>query len=186
MNFSCYCFLDDLLSLRLHLFTRSLDVSILTPIDDEKEVKIILQVFWRILTLDDLNTKKIELHTNSEDISKVKLPSLLPSAQKSHLITWNLLVLNIFYLIPIIVLPPLSDFELLRVKCSSSHFFISCTQNFISFSWLAILLILILKCTPSRDFQHKISNQWDFCRAEQKATIFLVPWSNFEINCNYS
>ena len=106
MNFSCYCFLDDLLSLRLHLFTRSLDVSILTPIDDEKEVKIILQVFWKILALDDLNTKKIELHTNSEDISKVKLPSLLPSAQKSHLITWNLLVLNIFYLIPIIVLPP--------------------------------------------------------------------------------
>ena len=43
------------------------------------------------------------------------------------------------------------------------------------FSWLAILLILILKSTPSRDFQHKIGNQWDFCSVEQKTTVFLLP-----------
>ena len=53
--------------------------------------------------LDNLYTKKIELHTNSKDISKIKLPSLLPSVQNSHLLTWTLLVLNIFYFILIIV-----------------------------------------------------------------------------------
>ena len=41
------------------------------------------------------------------------------------------------------------------------------------FYWLAIVLILILKSTPSRDFKHKIGNQWDFCTLERKATIFL-------------
>ena len=40
-----------------------------------------------LLTLDNLNTQKIGLHTNSEDILEIKLPSMLPSAQKSHLIT---------------------------------------------------------------------------------------------------
>ena len=44
-----------------------------------------------------------------------------------------------------------------------------------SFSWLAIRLILILKSAPSRDFQDKTGNQWDFCTVEQKATIFLLP-----------
>ena len=57
-----------------------------------------------LLTLDNLNTQKNELHTNSEDISEIKLISLLPSAQNSRLIIWTLLVLNIFYLILIIAL----------------------------------------------------------------------------------
>ena len=74
MNFSCFSFLDDLLGLYVLL-----DVSIFTTIDDEKEVKInsssILKDFtesWgesfgdslKLLTLDNLNTQKIELHTS--------------------------------------------------------------------------------------------------------------------------
>ena len=101
-----------------HIFL--LDVSIFTIIDDEKEVKInfssILKDFtesWgeifgnslTLLTHDNLNTQKIELHRISEDISEIKLTLLLPSAQNSHLITWTLLFLNIFYLILIIALP---------------------------------------------------------------------------------
>ena len=79
-----------------------LDGSIFTTIEDEKELKInssnILKDFTEsrgesfgnsltLLTFYNLNTQKIELHTNSEDISEIKLPSLLPSAQNSHLIT---------------------------------------------------------------------------------------------------
>ena len=50
-----------------------------------------------LLTLDNLNTQKIEIHTLSEDISVIKVVSLLPSAENSNLITGTLLVLNIFY-----------------------------------------------------------------------------------------
>ena len=94
------------------------DFSIFTTTDDEKEKKkSILQLFlkdftqsWResfgnsltLLTLDNLNTQKIELHTNSKEISKFKVPSILPSAQNSHLIIRRLIVLNIFYFILII------------------------------------------------------------------------------------
>ena len=137
------------------------------------------------MTLDNLNTQKIELHTNSEDISEIKLTSLLPFAQNSHLITWTLLVLNIFFypnnrLAPYQIL----SYQELNVVAPISSWAVH--KMLFSFSWLAILLIIILKSTPSRDFQHKIGNQWDFCTVEQKATIFLLPWSNFEINCNYS
>ena len=80
-----------------------LDVSIFTTIDDEKcknqsfkyfegfYLKL-RRKFWKFI-----NTQKIQLHTNSEDISEIKLTSLLPFAQNSHLITWTLLVLNIFF-----------------------------------------------------------------------------------------
>ena len=138
------------------------------------------------MTLDNLNTQKNELHTNSEDISEIKLISLLPSAQNSHLIIWTLLVLNIFYLILIIALTLdqiLNYWELNVVGLISS---LGMYKILFSFSWLAILLILMLKSTSSRDFQHKIGNQWDFCTVEQKAAIFLLPWSNFETNFNDS
>ena len=46
---------------------------------------------------------------------------------------------------------------------------------FISLGLQYILLIIILKSTPSRDFQHEIGNQRDFCTVEQKATLFLLP-----------
>ena len=58
------------------------------------------------MTLDNLNTQKIELHTNSEDISEIKLTSMLPSAQNSHLINWTLLALNIFLFDPNSCLAP--------------------------------------------------------------------------------
>ena len=51
-----------------------------------------------MLTLDNLNTQKIELHTNTEEI---KLFSPLPSAQNAHtLTTETLLLLNIFLFYP--------------------------------------------------------------------------------------
>ena len=97
MNFSCFCFLDDIL--RLYFL---LDVSIFTTIDDEKGVKInsssilkdfteseekVLEIHLTLLTRDNLNTQKTELYTNSEDISEIKLPSLPPTVKKSHSIT---------------------------------------------------------------------------------------------------
>ena len=63
-----------------------LDVSIFTTINDEKEI-FFFGNSLKLLTLDNLNTQKTELHTNSEDISEIKLTSLLPSPQNSHLIT---------------------------------------------------------------------------------------------------
>ena len=71
----------------------SLDVSIFTTIDDEKGKNQFFKYFDGLyLTLRKkfwkfINTQKIEFHTNSEDISEIKLTSLLPSAQNSHLIT---------------------------------------------------------------------------------------------------
>ena len=51
-----------------------------------------------MLTLDNLNTQKIELHTNTEEI---KLFSPLPSAQNAHtLTTETLLLLNTFLFYP--------------------------------------------------------------------------------------
>ena len=96
-----------------------------------------------MLTFDDLNTQKIELHTNSEDISEIKRPSLLPSVKNSHLITSTLLVLNIFFyrnnrLAPIQIL---SHQELNVVAPISS---LAIHKILFSFSWLAIM-ILILK-----------------------------------------
>ena len=38
----------------------------------------------KLLTLDNLNTQKIEPHRKSEDISEIKVPSLTPSVQNSH------------------------------------------------------------------------------------------------------
>ena len=136
------------------------------------------------MTLDNLNTQKIELHANSEDSSKVKLPSLLPSAQNSLLIAWTLLVL-IFLFDPNNRLAPyqILSYQELNVVAPISSLAV---HNFFSFSWFAILLITILKSTLSKDFKHKVGNQWDFCTAEQKATIFLLLWSSFETNCNYS
>ena len=139
------------------------------------------------MTLDNLNTQKVELHTNSEYISEIKITSLLPSAQNSHLITWTLLVLNIFFFLdPNNCLAPYSILSYRELNVVAPISSLAMHKILFSFSWLAILLIIILKSTPSRDFQHKIGNQWDFCTVEQKATIFLLPWSNFEINCNYS
>ena len=43
-----------------------------------------------MLTPNNLNTQIIKLHAKSEDISEIKLPSLLSSAQNSHLITQTL------------------------------------------------------------------------------------------------
>ena len=40
-----------------------------------------------LLTLDNLNTQKIEIHTLSEDISVIKVVSLLPSVFKFD--NWN-------------------------------------------------------------------------------------------------
>ena len=96
-----------------------------------------------MLTFDDLNTQKIELHTNSEDIPEIKRPSLLPSVKNSHLITSTLLVLNIFFyrnnrLAPIQIL---SHQELNVVAPISS---LAIHKILFSFSWLAIM-ILILK-----------------------------------------
>ena len=93
-----------------------LDVSIFTTIDDEKEIKINLSSIVKdwgesfgnsltLLTLCNLHNQKTELHTKSEDISEIKLDSLLPSARNSHLIIWTVIVFNIFYLILIIALP---------------------------------------------------------------------------------
>ena len=125
------------------------------------------------MTLDNLNTQKIELHANYEDISEIKLPiseiklpSLLPSAKHSHLITWTLLVLNIFLFDPnnhLASYQILSYQELNVVAPMSS---LAMHKFLYFFSWLAILLIIILKSTPSQDFQHKIGNQWDFCTVE--------------------
>ena len=111
MNFSCFYFLDGLY--RLHFL---LDVSIFTTIDDEKEIKINLSSIVKdwgesfgnsltLLTLCNLHNQKTEFHTKSEDISEIKLDSLLPSARNSHLIIWTVIVFNIFYLILIIALP---------------------------------------------------------------------------------
>ena len=58
----------------------------------------------KLLTLDNLNTQKIEPHRKSEDISEIKVPSLTPSVQNSHLIARTLLVSNIFYFFLIIAL----------------------------------------------------------------------------------
>ena len=70
-------------------YTFLLDVSTFTTIDNEKKLKInssyILKDFtqsWRVsfgnslalFTLNNLNTQKIELHTNSEDISEITAP----------------------------------------------------------------------------------------------------------------
>ena len=122
------------------------------------------------MTLSNLNTQKLRLHPNSESISKFKLPSLL-SAQNSSLIIWTLLVLNIFHFILIIALFYPSDFQLSRVKWSGSHFFISYTWNFILF---------FLACNTDSNFEiysrsrlPTQNNQWDFCTAEQKVTIYL-------------
>ena len=97
-----------------------LDVSIFTTVDEEKEEKVnclsILGEFylkmqrkiWKFINSVDSQQQeylKIELHKKSEEISEIKLPSLLPSVQNSHLITQTRLVLNIFYFILIIALP---------------------------------------------------------------------------------
>ena len=118
----------------------SLDVSIFTTTDDEKEVKInsssILKDLTEssresfgnsltLFTLDNLNTQKIEFHTNSEDISQIKLTSLLPSAQNSHLITSPLLVLNIAILFDSKNCLASYHIWVIESKCTSSHFFIS-------------------------------------------------------------
>ena len=128
VNTECF---SDFVSLMTYLgYIFLLDVSIFTTIDDEKCKNQFFKYFegfylnlrrkfWKFI-----NTQKIQLHTNSEDISEIKLTSLLRSTQNSHLITWTLLVLKIFNMILIIALS-LSDFELWIVKCSSSHFFIS-------------------------------------------------------------
>ena len=135
------------------------------------------------MTLDNLNTQKIELRTNSDDISEIKLTSPLPSAQNSDLITWTLLN---FLFDPSNRLAPyqISNYRELNVVAPFSS--LAMHKTLFCFSWLAILMIIIFKSTPSREFQHKIGNQWGFCTVEQKVTIFLLPWSNFEINCNYS
>ena len=83
------------------------------------------------MTIDNLNTQKIELHTN-------------------QILSYR--ELN--------VVAPISSLAMRKIL--------------FSFSWLATLLIL-MKSTPNRDFQHKIGNQWDFCTFEQKATIFFLP-----------
>ena len=104
-----------------------------------------------LLTLDNLNTQKIEIHTLSEDISVIKVLSLLPSAENSNLITGTLLVLNIFY--PNDCLAPI---QILRYRELNVVAPISLALHNIlfSFSWLAIL-ILIFTSTQSWDFQHK-------------------------------
>ena len=103
-HFLRFCFLDELI--RLHVFTACLYFYHYWWW--ERKNFSILQVFlkgftwswgecfgnsYTILILDNLNTQKIELHTNSEDISETKLP-LLPSVQNSHLVTRTLLVLT--------------------------------------------------------------------------------------------
>ena len=66
-----------------------------------------------------------------------------------------------------------------RVNCSCSHFFIKVTVYKIFFFFPDWRFYFDLKCTHSQDFQHKKSV--NFCTVEQKATIFLPHWSNFEI-----
>ena len=89
-HFLRFCFLNDLLMLHFLL-----DVSTFTTTDDEKEKKInsasLFEGFYlkmrrkflkfTLSTLDNLNPQKLELHTTSEDILKIKLPLLLHFAQ---------------------------------------------------------------------------------------------------------
>ena len=96
-------FLSVFVSLITHLgYNFFLNDSIFTKtVDQKKEEKInsssifeerylkLGREFWKFI-------KKIELHRRSEDISEIKVLSVLPSAQNSHLITQTLLVLNIF------------------------------------------------------------------------------------------
>ena len=75
--------------------------------------------FGKFCTLNNLNTQKRELHTKSENSWVIKIFSLFPSTQNSHLRTWTFLVLIFFYFALMIAS---SDFEFSRVKGSGSHF----------------------------------------------------------------
>ena len=117
---------------------------------------------WKFLTLDNLNTQKIELHKNpcwrnsrNETISlTVIYPNnrLLPLQILSH---WESTVVAPIY---------------------------SLIYNILfSFSWLSIIQILfwnrLTVCwLPRLPTQN---NPWDFWTIEQKATIFFPPWSDF-------
>ena len=137
------------------------------------------------MVLDNLNTWKIKLLTNSEDISDIKLPSLLPLCAKFTFDNSNSPCLkHFFYFILIIALALFRFWVRSRGKCSASHFFISYTKN---------LIFFLLACNTDSNFEiysqprrPTQNNQWDFCTVEQKATIILSPWSNFEINLKYS
>ena len=109
--FSLFCFLDELLW--LHFFTRCLyfyhnwwwerdKINLSSIVKDWGES---FGNSLTLLTLCNLHNQKTEFHTKSEDISEIKLDSLLPSARNSHLIIWTVIVFNIFYLILIIALP---------------------------------------------------------------------------------
>ena len=75
----------------------------------------------------------MKLHTNSEDISEVKLSSLLPSAQSSHLITRTLLVLNKFLFDSNNGLAPLQILSYQQLNVVAPISSLAMQQNFIFF-----------------------------------------------------
>ena len=126
------------------------------------------------MTLDNLNTQKIELHTNSENISEINYRTATFRA-KFTLDNLNSPYLEHFLFDPSKHFAPhqiLIYRELNVVGAISS---LAIHKILFSFYWLAIVLILILKSTTSRDVKHKIGNQWDFSTDKQKATILLSP-----------
>ena len=135
------------------------------------------------MTLHNLNTQKIKLHTNSENISEIKLPSLIPSAQNSHLIhnsnspcLGHLLFFPNYSLVPLQVL---SYRELNVVACISSldikFYFLSLGLQYWFYFWNLLPV-------ESSNTKQSVA---DFCIVEQIATIYLPPRSNFEIHCKY-
>ena len=133
-----------------------------------------------MLTLDNLNTQKIELHTNTEEI---KLLSPLPSAQNPHtLITETLLLWNIFLFYPDNRLGPLQILSYWELNIVAPISSLAVHKILFYFSWLSII-ILILKSTYSPDFKQKQSVGFVYSWA--KRHHFLPRWGNFGINFKY-
>ena len=173
--------------LRLHFFTRRLYFyhNSWWERDKNQIFKYFEGFYWKlrrklwkfINTVDSGQLEYSEcwtIHTNSEDISEIKLTSLLPSAQNSHLMTWTLLVLNIFFFDRNNYLTHYKILNFWKLNAVGPISSLAMHKILFSSFWLAILLILILKSTPTQDFQQKIGNQWEFCTVKSSLEVILT------------
>ena len=175
-------FFDGLLT--LHFFTRCLYFHYYWW--SERGKNQFFKCFWRILL--KFEEKILEIHKQSwllitwilkksnsmqtlvEDIPKIKLSHWFLSKTYTFN-TWNSHCLEqILCFILIITLSLIRWFWLSYWETTVA------APNFS----LAIYILFISLGLDYR-FTSTQNSQWDFCTVEQKATIFLLPWSNFEI-----